>query len=674
MVLVALNSVYSTKQLSNQIHIITQNSTAQLRCRPLHLEGNLLPLQSTPTSQPTNYQQACTMFFAIARNLRSPTLFTAAIRTLLLMGHVLTLHAPFNRPYDPTPKTGHVIFTRIGQTVHKLEYANLKITVNISSTEEQLHKLLTTLLDYQHRQNFQEGSKAWTEWQFQNWEIKRLLIRCEKLHQLKMLTPGGDPIREKRFFVELVLLTIFLTSLATTGYAIFKSTELEKMAAHLNTLTAAEITNLKSTILLGDSTEALAYLVKATNREASRHLSNMHTFRWHTEAISMARRRIEKDEATITALMTHRIAAATIRDVNLTDLGQQILKYTSKRNLVPIAKFFSDWLQVDASFLATPHGFDIYLHLPLMGKGSEMDIYRHINLPIPLSGEHHLAVDTSMEYFAVTGNARLFRGMSTAELLQCNRVGDFYTCPRGNVVSRPPKGDAIITEKDPQVCLWALFKQKYLLAKTVCDLSITTRRPQVIQLSASKFAVYSNLNHQGKIMCRNDTRARTTTFSAHHITMVHLDPGCLAYTDTHVFSSSDVAFSRPEDAWEIHFHWPYTGKALSNGLNMDKFQELANKADGIMKNYSRIPLQEALDKVQKMDDININDWLPHITTISLITALLALILAAYTCHKTRTLTPMHMYAQNANAPPQFPQVLPLMVMQNNGFDALGGNK
>jgi hypothetical protein len=425
--------------------------------------------------------------------------------------------------------------------------------------------------------------------------------------------------------------------------------------ASIDTLSATEITGLETIIALGDSEKALAFLVAATDREADRQEERLHDYHWHAEAISMADRQMRRAEDTLASLMHRRIAPATIQNLDLPALGKQIAAYAQEKGMVPVAKFYSDWLQVEASFIASDNGFDVIIHLPLMEPGSEMDIYRHVHLPIPLSAQYHLSVDSGMEYLAVSSDANLFRAMPAAELLlQCHRVGYLYLCPLGNVVRSAPSNNEITAGANDQTCLWALFTQRYEAARTLCDQTITTRAPMVVQLSPSRFAVYSIDDHQGHIRCRHTKGQQAIPFPAHHITMVTLQPGCWARTATHRFSSSASSYTRPEGDWEISFKWPYSSEEMANGLNMTQFHAIATMAAKLGNTWKKLPLENAIQQVreakEQADSSVPPSWLPHISaSFAFLTALFAIALTMFNSIRHNRTSPIAMPFAAASA-------------------------
>jgi hypothetical protein len=446
-------------------------------------------------------------------------------------------------------QASHVVFTKVGQTVHVLEYANVKIPIQLHATLKSIEELETALHSHQKKQAYARQSADWQRREFQIMAAQRLRFRMEALiSTLDRTQTRVVKHRGKRFFFVLAIMAILAAAAAGSSYAIYHNHELSKMGQNQNTLAAAEAAALRYVGKAGTSQRELAHLVQGTVHEVDRVYGLLETSKWDEAALGVAT---------------------------------------------------SDWLQHETSFIATEGGYDLYVHIPLMGKDSGMDIHRHVRLPIPLDGDYHLNIEAADEYIAVTSDGALFRAISAADLADCRKYGDFFACDRGNVVRRAPEIGLNQAEptKDGELCLWALFYQKYALAREVCDMTISPQVDMVKQLAPNTFALFSSKPHQGQIICRNKQGDQKRTFSAHAVNLITLDPGCAALTDTHVFSTSDVAFTRDAAEWMVQFDWPYSSAELSHNLNTSEFHRLRISSEHEFFNQSRVPLMNALRAV-----------------------------------------------------------------------------
>jgi hypothetical protein len=135
--------------------------------------------------------------------------------------------------------------------------------------------------------------------------------------------------------------------------------------------------------------------------------------------------------------------------------------------LDPVARHLLDYLQMETSFVAGPTGFSTLVHVPLIDMKSVLTIWEHHILPIPLAHGLNLNLGPAeYTHLAVTQDLKLYRAMTRTEFNTCRRVGEFYLCNRGLVVTKAPKFDAPPPPwKDPALCLFALFAMQFELAK-----------------------------------------------------------------------------------------------------------------------------------------------------------------------------------------------------------------
>jgi hypothetical protein len=123
-------------------------------------------------------------------------------------------------------------------------------------------------------------------------------------------------------------------------------------------------------------------------------------------------------------------------------IALKIGKEAKDAGLQPVAKHLSDYLQMETSFVAGPDGFSTLVRVPLIDMKSALTIWEHHILQIPLEDGLYLNIEPDdYTHLAVTGDHKLYRAMTRAEFNTCRRVGEFYLCNRGLVVTKAPKLD-----------------------------------------------------------------------------------------------------------------------------------------------------------------------------------------------------------------------------------------
>jgi hypothetical protein len=99
---------------------------------------------------------------------------------------------------------------------------------------------------------------------------------------------------------------------------------------------------------------------------------------------------------------------------------------------------------------------------------------------------------TEFTHLAVTQDHRLYRAMTRAEFNTCRRVGEFYLCDRGLVVTKAPKEDTTPPPwKDPALCLFALYARRFTLAKETCRTRIGGTDSAMRMVSPNLFGSYA---------------------------------------------------------------------------------------------------------------------------------------------------------------------------------------
>jgi hypothetical protein len=198
--------------------------------------------------------------------------------------------------------------------------------------------------------------------------------------------------------------------------------------------------------------------------------------------------------------------------------------------------------------VAGQEGFSTLVHVPLIDMKSALTIWEHHILPIPLSHGLYLNLGPAeYTHLAVTQNLELYRAMTRAEFNTCRRVGEFYLCDRGLVVTKAPKLEAPPPPwKDPALCLFALFARRFELARETCQTTIGGTESAMRMVLPNSFESYNNAAHRGLVTCQGtDLGGRETkSFTASGLTKITLPHGCTAKTDTHIFAAANDGFSR----------------------------------------------------------------------------------------------------------------------------------
>jgi hypothetical protein len=465
-----------------------------------------------------------------------------------------------------------------------------------------------------------------------------------------------------------VALTVLMAVLAGSIYgAVYNAQEVQHMAKNVNTLSAAEAANIRETQGQAESHKELAKFVSEATRITADDFLLLTETGWDRATVDLAERRVTMLEEAINGMLQGHLVPAALNDVDVRRTSEGITSYAQSMGMQPLAKYYADYMQMETSFYSTEEGFKLFIHIPLMHKGSELRIFRHARVPIPVGHGFQVTLESEKEFLAISSDDSLFRAMTANELAECTRKGDFFACKVGNVVRRAPRTKKGTFGKDPDLCLWSLYTQSYSIAKQTCITYVNQAPDTVVQLSANRFVIFNAEPHQARMDCRNNSIAHRKRFTVHGITDINIPAGCTVNTDSHAFSASDVAFTRPADHWAVEYAWPQQPRQLLNGLNLDYLNNITMKTN-ILGNSSRIPLEHVLERISALNPMPVQEgmsfptlsWMPHSGLgLTFIVAMVALVLTIWQlCRKNKL-----------DLPPVFIPTAPLQRAMDN-FNSL----
>jgi hypothetical protein len=102
--------------------------------------------------------------------------------------------------YSTRAGPSHIFFKEVGESVHRLEYANVEINLDITPTLDLLFKLKATLQDYktqligklrEEKKMHYAESVDWQQSEFRIMEVDRLISRVSRLQSFKEEIPAA---------------------------------------------------------------------------------------------------------------------------------------------------------------------------------------------------------------------------------------------------------------------------------------------------------------------------------------------------------------------------------------------------------------------------------------------------------------------------------------------------
>ena len=492
---------------------------------------------------------------------RQPGVITLQkVALVLVVSHIIAEGAA-------SVESTHILFTKIGETGASIHYANLRFSFNTVSILE-----MTERLRRKANRAKQEGHPLSA---LQEARIARLHRRAEALQDLGVNVVDNGP--QKRFIVTLLISAISVGAVAGSAYGIYKVIELASIAQD----TAETQQHLqKADVSMLNATTSLSQSLRVIERISSRELRA----NFMGDVIENAEEVVTGTESAYSSAVLGKLSLSLISSFNFTAILTKLRDEARANNFLLTTFSASDLIQGQASFVHTDSGFDVLLHVPMITDGSAMAMFRFIPLPIPIpDSDLHLRVASQHHFLAVSQDTSHFRALSQEEFSQCIQWGDFYQCKGMNYLRKFDPHD-VSPRSDPELCLFALYKQHYDQAKLHCEASVHAPLPYLAQLSSNKFLLYSNKPHQGRISCTKGTTPPRPTFSVHGATTVTIPDKCIGMTNEFTFFPSDIGF---QAQWSIEYDLPdlsdfRSGLLLAGNLtanDIKEFHQLAEMTD-----------------------------------------------------------------------------------------------
>jgi hypothetical protein len=103
-------------------------------------------------------------------------------------------------------------------------------------------------------------------------------------------------------------------------------------------------------------------------------------------------RQVSVMESVMQAAMGGQVSMAAFTEMHYARNAMKISREAKDAGLQPVTKHFSDYLQMETSFVAGPDGFSTLVHVPLIDMKSALTIWEHHILPIPLQDNWYLNI------------------------------------------------------------------------------------------------------------------------------------------------------------------------------------------------------------------------------------------------------------------------------------------
>lgn len=388
---------------------------------------------------------------------------------------------------------------------------------------------------------------------------------------------------------------------------------------------------LHDQVMLGHTEVELATIARNTIEAFKHSYADMQTTQFLHIYAAAAETRIRMLEDALEAAAQGHISVQALMEFDFGATMVEMARKARSRGQELLSTHFTDWLQYEASFVATEVGFDILLHVPLAARQTMMTIHRFHPLPIALDDHLHLQFRPgTYTHLSISADRTIFRAMTQAEFNTCRRVGPHLLCDLGTVARRSPPIDLLPTSKDPELCLFALYTRRFQLATRVCETDVVTAPDVMVMLSPNTFAYYTTRPQAAHIRCPHGTPT-TSEVSVVNTTVITIPFGCIGVTDTFTFGAADASFSRPASEWRSSYDWPAAVRDITDGVDSKAIQNLVKDSDHVLHMASRVSLRTATD-AKELASAEAEAWNSHRTITPAIATLLAIATGCYTAY------------------------------------------
>lgn len=582
-----------------------------------------------------------------------------------LLPVLLATSAPFNAPSFPTyteTAATDILFKHVGDTFYSLGFAHVRVEFEVSKLLIDAKRYHTAKSRYYYALDSTKYPMTKEVIALRLDAAAQLVEHIEEIPKLFSRTPRATRYhtihhpavtpnhpahlhaRARRGVLLAGGIGALVGSAATTLFHVFSNKALNNIRHDADALTARQLRLLRRT--RGFSTRQ-QHLTTIVDRVVNL-VNDDRTFRdlLHYDSIMMdaLRAEAERVHAVLSAAIQGHAHTEVLRGINITALANSLEDRMARQGRALLSTYHADWLRHDCAFAAHDNGidFDVILSVPTYIPKTDLLIMHYTKMPIKLADGLFIEIDNYLPYLVVNEAARTFDGWTDADLAQCRRVGNYFTCPTHNVVRRfPPAFDHPDSEydahlqihdkqppADPATCLLALYLGRYAHARRVCRITIVPDLPMVTQIAPRSFAAFSPYPHQGNLRCANSPAASPRHVSLRNTTTINLPAHCHVMTDTHSFYTSDASFDYAINTWAHVYNWPdHMAHKLLGGLDQSAFGKLRKEAHNLRLTTDRISLHEAIEAVHDSEAAS-RRQLHHAAAISSTTATLLLLLAA----------------------------------------------
>ena len=257
---------------------------------------------------------------------------------------------------------------------------------------------------------------------------------------------------------------------------------------------------------------------------------------------------VAEAEAIITSLAAGKVGAHLIVAEQLPTVFEKITDIADRNGYRVSINDSREIMALDASFAFTRAGLQAIIHVPIVARYRQMDVYRFRPMPFRAGERTFINIDSVYDIIAINEDNKEFLPMKHADLAACRLTNSHWSCDDNNVVRTFDEVDH--EDQDPVLCLYNLFRQRYDRIQTTCATSISGPTDKVLPMGPNKFLIMTREPKTGTKRCPGK---RDRVVSIHFVGEHEVPPGCELNIGTHRIMGQ---IELPVEPLTRAFAWP----------------------------------------------------------------------------------------------------------------------
>ena len=514
---------------------------------------------------------------------------------------VVLVQLPYSEPH-------HVIFEGIGHMASAITYLHVKLTINLTAIETQLHLYETKLAEFhnnvasppanQHESHYYEPQL----FLLRQLHYKQLIKVIEehthlaqevhnKIESIRTMMPKVETVQsrvvddhpgvhprvddmindeskskttsQEHFNNAYKVIDLGTKILPRTSKLLpFLPLALGAVGTFMGLFSQAQISNLAKELKITQENQNRLVEVVQGHEKALKELESafqtwiedMKIFKlhdpglvnsWLNQARTLIYDKLEIITHAIQQAQHRRLAVDFLSSSQLLRLYKRLESEAKEINAVLLTKQPSDLFQLETSYFFDGSDIHLLLHVPAVPHDSMLRLFKLHPFPLPLTSSHSVIPSVKNDILALSSSSGSTR--LSAQLSSTDLMGCHVV---NSVYSCLRQG--VLRKHLNSSCMGSLYLQDYDAVQEQCALEVTPSQEVVHQLLHNWFLIFSPESQTAYVECRNGTQSELHIPAK--ISKQYLSPGCKANFREHLLYS-DSSISVPTDL--LHFEWEW---------------------------------------------------------------------------------------------------------------------